>query len=234
MSDFLARLERAVLPSRERLYRTALGRALLEGHATIPLYRGYLRETFHFVRHTPRFLAAAASRFPVELEPVRRRFLHHASEEFGHELLALHDLEALGTPKAETLASEPLVPTTALVAFHYFQAERVNPMGLLGTIYALEGLGQDAGPRVGASLMKLGIPRKALTFVATHGELDVEHMVEAKKTIEGYVKAKADEDAVSFCARAAFELYAAMFDAIYERDGPAAVPAPAAVPVGAV
>jgi pyrroloquinoline quinone (PQQ) biosynthesis protein C len=217
MSDFLDRIEQTIIPARERFYQTRLGSAMLERRCTLPLYKGYLQETFHFVRHTPRFLAAAASRFTPEFEPVRRRFLEHASEEFGHELLALHDLEALGVPKAETLASEPLVPTCALVAFHYYYAERVNPMGLLGTIYALEGLGQDAGPRVAEGLKTMGLDRKAVTFIATHGELDVHHMVEAKNTIEKYVKSKADEQAILYCARAAFELYSFMFEAIWDK-----------------
>src|SRR5262249_42469839 len=82
-----------------------------------------------------------------------------------------------------------------------------------------EGLGQDAGPRVGASLLKLGVPKKALTFIATHGELDVSHMVEARRMIEQHVRARPDEEAVAYCARAAFELYAAMFDGIWERAG---------------
>jgi pyrroloquinoline quinone (PQQ) biosynthesis protein C len=228
MDSFLTRLEAAIVPARERLYRTGLGSALLNGTVTMPLYKGYLRETYHFVRHTPRFLAAAASRFSTDLELVRKRFLHHAAEEFGHELLAVHDLEALGTPRAETLATEPLIATSALVAFHYYQAERGNPIGLLGTIYALEGLGQNAGPRAAKALASLGLPRAATTFITVHGELDVDHMEEAVKTIEQFVKTPEDERVVTYCARAAYELYALMFEAIFDRDGrPAMVIAPA-------
>lgn len=224
--EFLDRLAQEIIPVRLRLYETRLGSAMLHGGITMPLYRGYLRETFHFVRHTPRFLAAAASRFGLDREPLRRRFLQHAQEEFGHEMLALHDLETVGAPRAETLATEPLVPTAALVAFHYFQAERGDPIGLLGTIFALEGLGQDAGPRVVETLKAFGLPRGAVTFIATHGELDVDHMVEARKMIEKHVSTAAEERAVTYCARAAFELYTLMFDAIFAHDGaPAAASA---------
>jgi pyrroloquinoline quinone (PQQ) biosynthesis protein C len=216
--DFFERIDAATAPAREKLRATRLGRAMLT--ATIPLeaYKGYLRETYHFVRHTPRFLAAAASRFDYHLEGVRKRFLAHATEEFGHERLALKDLETLGVDPAAVRASEPLIATSALVAFHYYMAEHVNPVGLFGTIYTLEGLGQSEGAQVCPAIRRaLDLPAGAVTFLSSHAELDVAHLAEARKAIAEHVRAPEDARAIIYASRAAFELYAFMFDQIWER-----------------
>ena len=218
MSDFFARLEAEVAPARRLFLARPLTQKLLNGKVPLEAYKGYLRETFHFVRHTPRFLAAAASRFPYHLEGVRRRFLKHATEEFGHERLALKDLETLGVDPEEVKASEPLVGTTALVAFHYYMAERVNPVGLLGTIYTLEGLGQTEGGRACQAIQRgLGLPAAAVTFLSVHAEGDVKHMEEARKTIVENVESEADIRAIIYSSIAAFRLYGVMFDEIWER-----------------
>ncbi len=215
---FLERLEREVLPSREKFFATRLFRGMSTGTCPVGAYKGYLQETYHFVRHTPRFLAVAAARFGYGYEAIRRRFLKHTTEEFGHELFALKDLETLGGDPEQAKKAEPLISTTALVAFHYYWADRVNPVGLFGTIYTLEGLGQGVASGVAEALVKgLKIPKTAVTFLSSHGEFDQKHMAEARQMVEKHVKEEQDERDIVYCSRAAFELYTWMFDQIYDR-----------------
>jgi pyrroloquinoline quinone (PQQ) biosynthesis protein C len=216
--DFFQRLDAEIGPSRMKLHTSRLGQSMLDGSIPLEAYKGYLRETYHFVRHTPRFLAAAASRFGYELESVRRRFLKHATEEFGHERFCLKDLQTLGVAAEETQQSQPLVATTALISFHYYMAERVNPVALFGTIYSLEGLGQDEGNVVYKRIQKaLGLPNTAVTFLSSHAEFDVKHLEEARKTIVEHVHTEEDEKAIIYASKGAFELYAFMFEQIWER-----------------
>lgn len=219
MSDsFFDRIDAETAAARAKLLESRFARSVFT--ATVPLdaYKGYLQETYHFVRHTPRFLAAAASRFDYGLESVRKRFLKHATEEFGHERFALKDLATLGVNPDLVKVSEPLVATTALVAFHYYMAERVNPVALLGTIYTLEGLGQREGSQAYRAIQEsLKLPPSAVTFLSSHAEFDVKHLEEARKTIAENVKSEEDERAIVYASRAAFELYAFMFEQIWER-----------------
>jgi pyrroloquinoline quinone (PQQ) biosynthesis protein C len=216
--EFFDRLDREVAASRKKLLETRLARSMMDGTVPLEAYKGYLRETYHFTKHTPRFLAAAASRFGDELDAVRRRFLKHTLEEFGHDRFALDDLAALGCDPEEVRASEPLVGTTAMVAFHYYMAEHGNPVGMFGMIYVLESLGQGEGGQAAKQIReRLGIPEAATTFLAEHSVLDVAHLREAKRAILEHVSGEANERAMIYAARAAFELYAFMFDQVWER-----------------
>ena len=58
-------------------------------------YGLWLTQTYHFVRHSTRLVTLASSRLPLDLEGLRRRFVEHAKEEWGHERLAANDLKNL-------------------------------------------------------------------------------------------------------------------------------------------
>ncbi len=216
--EFFERLEREIAPAKQRFFETRLVREFMAGTVPLEAYKGYLRETYHFTRHTPRFLAAAAVRFGYHLDKARRRFLKHCLEEFGHDQFALDDLAALGENPEEVRASEPLPATRAMVAFHYHMAEHENPLGMFGMIYVLENLGQNEGGVAARRIVEgLGIPESAATFLLRHAELDVAHVREAKRAILETVNTPEDEAAVIYSAKAAFELYAFMFESIWRR-----------------
>jgi pyrroloquinoline quinone (PQQ) biosynthesis protein C len=97
-------------------------------------------------------------------------------------------------------------------------AERGNPVGMFGMIYVLEGLGQGEGGVAGRKIQEgLGLPKEACQFLIAHAELDVKHLRDAKRTMIEHVHDAADERAIIYMARAAFELYAFLFDQIWER-----------------
>lgn len=222
-TEILDRLKDDISHARGKFLDTRLGKALTEGRVPLAVYKGYLAQTYHFVKHTPCFLAVAASRFPFtpDMNVVRRRFLKHCLEEFGHEQLALRDYEALGGTQAE-LEQEPiLTATTAMIAFHYYLAEHEDPIALFGMIYALEGIAQDEGGGVANALRASGIPEKALTFIATHGEVDVAHMKSACATIREFVHGVDAYHKIVTGGKGAFELYAFMFEAIWDQYAPA-------------
>ena len=68
-------------------------------------YAGWLAQTYYYVRHSTRLLAAAAARFPHGRagDTMHHRFGAHIGEEKRHELLCVRDLQALG----ETLDAHP-------------------------------------------------------------------------------------------------------------------------------
>src|SRR5690606_24416532 len=67
------------------------------------VYGDWLAQTYYYVRHSTRLLAAAAARFPLDERgsALHYRFAAHIGEEKRHEQLALHDLQQLGFTLAE-------------------------------------------------------------------------------------------------------------------------------------
>src|SRR5690606_14851581 len=100
-----------------------------------------------------------------------------------------------------------LVSTSAMVAFHYYLAERLDPVGMFGTIWIMESLGQDEAGKVGEILVAAGYPREACTFLIAHGELDIAHLRDARDTIVRYVKDEKHVADIIYACRAAFDLY---------------------------
>lgn len=209
-------LEKKISASREMLYTTRLIREVEDGTLPLKIYKGFVQETYHYVKHTTRFFVAAASRLPEEHEPLRKALIEYAADESGHERYLLNDLQHLGVDVEELRSTNPLVQTEALTGYHYYLAMFGNPVGIWGNVYAVEGFSNDKSSRAADTLMKtLGIPKNAVTFLISHGKFDVEHFNNAVRVLEKTVTRPEDIGAVTYCAQAALELYAAMYDAVY-------------------
>ena len=138
-------------------------------------YAHYLAQTYYYVSHSTRLLAAAASRFSAQDEALHRRYLEHTTEEKSHHLLALHDLKALG---GTTVEFPELAITSAFYESQYYKVDRQDPTALLGYILALEGYAVSQGTRVYKIVSeKFGKP--ASTFIKVHSEDDPDHLDKA-------------------------------------------------------
>lgn len=135
-------------------------------------YACLLAQTYYYVTHSTRLLCLAASRLPVEHEPVFQRMCTHVHEEQNHHLLALHDLERLG----HTLEEFPeLAATAALYQSQYYRIEHEHPLALFGYVIALEGLAAQKGARF-LDVISGHFGPEAATFVKAHSELDPWHV----------------------------------------------------------
>src|SRR5687767_8282796 len=109
------RLDRTVRAGWESLLaRSRFVQAVRGGRLTRSMYAAYLVETYHYTRHNARNQAMVGMR--TALEPQYLKFCFtHASEEVGHELMALHDLRSLGVDIEEGALGSPLPRTEALI-----------------------------------------------------------------------------------------------------------------------
>jgi len=69
---------------------------LASGDLTRFHYLAYLRETYHLIKHTPKYLTIAANRVAGSDERLGNYFKNFSLEETGHELLCIRDIDALG------------------------------------------------------------------------------------------------------------------------------------------
>lgn len=152
-------------------------------------YADWLAQTYYYVSHSTRLLATAASRFPLDARgsALHQRFAKHIAEEDRHELLAEHDIEALGL----TLARFPERDSTRMFyESQYYKVEHQDPIALFGYILPLEAVAATRGRWVLERIDRY-FGRAAGTFLRVHAEDDVDHVEKAFAALEGISHAQA-------------------------------------------
>jgi thiaminase len=134
-------------------------------------YANWLSQTYHYVCHSTRLLALAASRF--EDAKLHGRFLEHLGEEKGHEKLATHDLKHLGAPVGECYPE-----THAFYMTQYYYLEHTPPAAFLGWILCLEGMAATVGNEI-YNRVKAAHGEKAGAFCKVHAGEDIGHLEKA-------------------------------------------------------
>jgi pyrroloquinoline quinone (PQQ) biosynthesis protein C len=181
-------------------------------------YAGWLAQTYYYVRHSTRLLAAAAARFPHGRagDTLHHRFGAHMGEEKRHELLCVRDIQALGL----TLDALPEHETTRMFYEpQYYKVEHQAPSVLLGYILPLEVLAPLSGARVIEQLTAEFGP-KCANFLKVHAHEDVAHVERALGLVETL---PGDErDRIEQNMRQTAFAYAGMLDAIVQRSRQAA------------
>lgn len=143
-------------------------------------YAQYLAQTYYYVCHSTRLLAASAARFSQEDQAFHRRFLKHTDEENSHELLAIRDLQKLGY----NIKDFPeLAQTRTFYETQYYKIEHIDPAALMGYILALETM---AARELKGTCEKLNelYGRECVKFLNVHNEEDPDHVDKAIEVIE--------------------------------------------------
>lgn len=146
-------------------------------------YADWLAQTYFYVRHSTRLLAAAAGRFPYDDRgnALHQRFGAHIAEEEKHELLALHDVKTLGFNLDDFPERDA---TRMFYEPQYYKVEHEDPLALFGYILPLEAVAVSKGKWVLARTDQL-FGRAAGTFLRVHAEDDVEHLDKAFAALDG-------------------------------------------------
>ena len=217
-SKFLDELEDAVAPARARLFDTKLIRGLL-GEETLPLsvWKAYLWESYHYVKHNGINQALAVLRTDVTEKKLMQRYLRHAIEEIDHDEMCLRDLEALGVSRQEVIGSRPLPETAAFSSFLYDFVMRDNPIGRLGYSYWAEGTNQYAELIVARLRHHFALKDEQMSFVLEHADLDRGHAKACERTIDEHAQTEADREAIKYFAVATCHQFYYVLEALYER-----------------
>ncbi|MFC3070613.1 TenA family transcriptional regulator [Phenylobacterium soli] len=186
----------------------------LQGKISRETYVLYLAQAYHHVSHTVPLLRLAAREMDDSRARFRDALLEYVEEETGHEQWILRDIANAGGDAEAVRASGPAPQTAAMVAYAYDYVSHVNPMGLFGMIFVLEGT-SIALATSGASAVaeSLGLGPECFSYLTSHGSLDQQHMAFFAELM-GQVDDAADQAAVIEVARNVFRLFADMFRAI--------------------
>lgn len=211
---FSAELRAATETDRHRLLTAPIITECLAGRVGRDSYRAFLTEAYHHVKHTVPLLMACGARLPERLEWLRGGVAEYVGEELGHEHWILADLDEAGFDAAAARAAPPSPETELMVAYAYDTVQRGNPVGFFGMVLVLEGTSAAIATRAAEIIAeRLALPRRAFTYLLSHGALDQQHVGQFDRLIDRLDEA-GDRAALLHAARMFYRLYGDVFRAL--------------------
>ncbi|ATX82255.1 Thiaminase [Mariprofundus ferrinatatus] len=181
------------------------------GKLSLESYIAFLTQAYHHVKHTTPLLMATGGRLPGRLEWLRDAVAEYIEEELGHQEWILNDIEACGGDKEAVRHGTPAVATELMVAYAYDTVYRINPAGFFGMVLVLEGTSVSLATHAAGNIEKsLGLPKKAFSYLNSHGSLDVGH-VDFYEKLMNRLDSDEDKKAVIHCAKVFYKLYGDIF-----------------------
>lgn len=204
-------LVRATEPDRAALLGAPIIQAALRGEVTRAQYIDFLTQAYHHVRHTVPLLMSCGARLPEHHAWLQRALVEYIQEETGHDEWILSDIDRAGGDSQAVRDAAPGLATEIMVAYAYDIVQRRNPLGFFGMAFVLEGTSVQLATRAAATLQAaLDLPDSAFTYLASHGELDIEHTA-AFATLVNRFDREEDRRCVIDAAKAFFRLYGDIF-----------------------
>lgn len=140
------------------------------------VYALYMTQVYHYASHAARNLGFAGANLANKDVRLMHHLFEHAMEETGHELMALHDLKAMGVPVGHPEKDIPLLAATeTIVAYVHYLATGNEPYKILGYSYWIEKPYAYILPFMQAMQANMGLTNKQMTFYYQHIEIDKKH-----------------------------------------------------------
>ncbi|MDO9365909.1 MAG: iron-containing redox enzyme family protein [Methylotenera sp.] len=190
-----------------------------KGQISLATYVGFLTQAYHHVKHTTPLLMACGARLPAHYEWLRTAIGEYIEEEMGHQEWILNDIDECGSDKeavraSKTAADSASVATEVMVAYAYDMINRVNPIGFFGMVLVLEGTSTAVATQAGETLMQsLNLPKKAFSYLLSHGSLDISH-VSFYESLVNQVTDANDQAMLIHSAKVFYKLYGDNFRTI--------------------
>lgn len=210
MSTFFDRLLAETETERNELLSIPFMQHGHKGELSRESYVAFLGQAYHHVKHTTPLLMACGSRVPHTKEWLRDAMAEYIDEEVGHQEWILNDIAACGGDAESVRNSKPGLAAELMVVYAYHTIDRGNPVGFLGMVLVLEGTSVHIATEAAQNLQRnLGLPKKAFSYLTSHGSLDLSHM----DFYQGLVNRldADDQESVIHCARRFYRLYGDVF-----------------------
>lgn len=207
--------EQTKIQRQQLLAAPIIGRALA-GQISLGEYVEFLAQAYHHVKHTVPLLMATGARLPESHEWLRMAVAEYIEEEAGHQEWILNDIAACGFDSEAVRKSQPLLATELMVSYAWDTVSRVNPVGFFGMVHVLEGTSITIADRAADTIRhSLGLPKKAFSYLYSHGALDLDHV----KFFEGLMNRigdTSDQAQIVHSAQVFFTLYGNIFRSLGE------------------
>jgi 3-oxoacyl-[acyl-carrier-protein] synthase-3 len=150
-------------------------RKLHRGEFTVEDYQALLRNLRPQVVEGARWIARAASNM-TDFR-LRSLFIGHAQDEHRDFQMLERNYVSVGGVLEDIVNAEKNIGSEALSAFIFHQASRENPVDLIGSMFIIEGLGNNlAGKWAEQIKATLSLRDDQVSFLAYHSENDESHI----------------------------------------------------------
>jgi pyrroloquinoline quinone (PQQ) biosynthesis protein C len=147
------------------------------------------------------------ARLTSEQEWLRNAVAEYIEEELGHQEWILNDIAACGYDKEVAHHSEPIFETDLMVSYTYDAINRKSPLMFFGLVHVLEGTSIAMADNVAASIGNaLGLPKKAFSYLISHGSIDIEH-VKFFEVLMSKIEDPKDQQMIIDGAKVFYKLY---------------------------
>ncbi|UBF23676.1 beta-ketoacyl-ACP synthase III [Kovacikia minuta CCNUW1] len=158
-----------------KLRSVPIVRKLHRGELTLEDYKALLRNLRPQVVEGARWIARAAS----NMTDVRLRstFIGHAQDEHRDYQMLERNYVAVGGLLEEIVNAEKNIGSEALSAYIFHQASRENPVDLIGSMFIIEGMGNNLAAKWAEQIKAtLHLKDDQVSFLAYHGANDESHI----------------------------------------------------------
>ena len=209
--NFYDELYKATECERRQLFEIPVIQDGVAGKISLESYVAFLTQAYHHVKHTVPLLMACGARLPESHEWLRAAIGEYIEEEMGHQEWILNDIRACGADAEAVRNGIPNLHTDLMVAYAWDTIQRRNPAGFFGMVLVLEGTSVEFATHAASAIRKsLGLPKKAFTYLNSHGSLDISH-VEFFKSLMNRIDDPGDKEAIIHCAKTMYMLYGNIF-----------------------
>jgi len=193
----------------EQLAQVPILRRLDEGTVTLDDYLRLLFNLRQQVVDGSLWISRAASNFDVAHFELRAAAIRHAEEEHRDFLMLERDYVAVGGSLDQLRAGRKNIGSEALSGYMFHYADLPNPVGLLGAMFIIEGLGAQRAAGWAARFQEvLGLADSQVHFMRYHEQADSAHTGDLEAILDsGIIDAAAADDIVR-CAQVVARLYA--------------------------
>ena len=218
-SGFHQRLVAATAQDREYLLAAPIIHRCFHGDIALDDYVAFLQQAYHHVKHTVPLLMSVGALLPEQKEWLREAVAEYIEEELGHQEWILNDIARCGYNKEQARASKPAFATEMMVAYAYDMVRRVNPLGFFGMVLVLEGTSIAlADLAAGTIANKLQLPKKAFSYLSSHGALDQDHIKFFESLME-QITDPAEQALIIHAAGRFYRLYGDIFRSLDAQHG---------------
>jgi 3-oxoacyl-[acyl-carrier-protein] synthase-3 len=170
-------LLRAWFDFERRLARVPIIQRLEAGTFTRNDYERLLLNLRPQVVEGSRWITRCASSFDRDHADIRSVVIGHAKEEHRDYEVLEQDYIACGGLLEDIHARQRNPGSEALHAFLMYRASEANPVGLIGAMWIIEGLGEKMASDWAARIEELtGLDSRCTRFLRYHGSNDDSHM----------------------------------------------------------
>ncbi|WP_344486890.1 3-oxoacyl-[acyl-carrier-protein] synthase III C-terminal domain-containing protein [Glycomyces endophyticus] len=207
--NVFARLDAVWEDFERRLGHVPVMRRLADGESTLDDYLRLLFNLRQQVADGARWISRAASNFSVDLFDLRSAAIGHAGEEHRDFMMIERDYAACGGSIEAIRAGRKNIGSEALSAYMFHTASQPDPIGLLGAMFVIEGLGTGKASEWAAQFKEqLGLRDDQVSFLAYHGDADDDHFAKLQAILASPRIDAAAADAIVSTAKVVARLYA--------------------------